>query len=259
MKNSLIFLVLWWANSAIHAAENSLNAEAKDTAGLPARIHISYTVRTGIGHGELNETVDINQESDSHTYSISSNAQATGVFKLVNPGNIFRNSQGIVTELGLRPVRYSDERTNNNSSIALFDWENRILTLKHQNEEKQTTLNIDTQDRLSLSYHFIFAPEHILKTGNLLAINVTDGRSHHLMQFEVSREKLSTPLGEMETIVLTKQHNQDDKMQRKIWLAPKYHMIPVQIQTIEEDGLNVDKMIAEIQIDYTENNTCCKK
>ncbi|SEN25762.1 DUF3108 domain-containing protein [Nitrosomonas marina] len=259
MKFLLISLILWSTNSVIHAAENNLNAEKKDTTGSPARIHISYTVRTGIGNGELNETVDISQESDSHIYSIISNAQATGVFKLVNPGNIFRNSQGIVTELGLRPVRYSDERTNNNSSLALFDWENRILTLKHQNEETQTTLNIDTQDRLSLSYHFIFAPEHILKAGSLLAINVTDGRSHQLMQFEVSREKLSTPLGEMETIVLTKQFNQDDKMQRKIWLAPEYHMIPVQIQTIEEDGLNVEKIIAEIQIDYTDSKTCCKK
>ena len=79
------------------------------------------------------------------------------------------------------------------------------------------------------------------------------------MQFMISSEELNTPLGELNTIVLTKLHNQDDKTQRKIWLAPDYHMIPVHIRSVEKDGLNVEKMIADIHIDYTNKVTCCTK
>ncbi|WP_177166530.1 DUF3108 domain-containing protein [Nitrosomonas sp. Nm51] len=239
------------------SAENNPGTENSTAADSSAHIHISYIVKTGIGHGELNETVDINQESDVHTFSITSNAQATGIFKIINPGSIIRSSQGIVTEKGLKPTRYSDQRTNSNSSLALFDWEKEILTLKHGTEEKQTPLQAGTLDRLSLSYHFIFSCTHELQAGNLLGIHVTDGRSLQLMQFKISSEKLSTPLGELDTIVLTKLRNSDDKIQRKIWLAPDYHMIPVHIQSVEKDGLDVDKMIAELHIDYATDITCC--
>lgn len=259
MKIFLFFIGFWWMICPALATETNQIAEGDNATGLPARIHISYTVKTGIGHGELNETVDINQESDTHTFQITSNAQATGVFKIINPGNIIRSSQGIVTEKGLKPTRYSDQRTNNNSSLALFDWEKGILTLKHGDEEKQTPLQTDTLDRLSLSYHFIFDQTHALQAGNLLDIYVTDGRSLQLMQFMISSEELNTPLGELNTIVLTKLHNQDDKTQRKIWLAPDYHMIPVHIRSVEKDGLNVEKMIADIHIDYTNKVTCCTK
>ena len=195
----------------------SLALASQATTEIPSRIHISYSVKTGIGHGELKEVVDIDQKSDTHTFTITSNAQATGVFKVIKPGSIFRKSRGHVTDKGLQPDYYSDQRANNEPSLALFDWENQILTLRHEGEETRQPLELGTMDRLSLSYNFIFTPQSGIKAGTILDFQVTDGRSLQLMQFKVSREKLHTPLGKLETIVLTKLYSQDDKMQRKIW------------------------------------------
>lgn len=256
MKFLLTLFMLLGTELTALAAEKKGETEIADK--IPARIHISYTVKTGIGHGELNEIVDISQKSDAHTFNITSNAQATGIFKVINPGNILRNSYGIVTEKGLQPNYYSDQRANDEPSLALFDWENQILTLRHEDQETLEPLVSGTLDRLSLSYSFIFSSVARLQPGDSLDIPVTDGRSLQLMRFKVGKEKLNTPLGELETIVLTKLYTEQDKMQRKIWLAPDYHMIPVRIQSVEKDGLEVEKMITNVDLDYTVNSSCCK-
>ncbi len=265
MKVKFIFLFFIFLSYAIpaHAAEAATRPATLQSGKIPTRIHISYTVTTGIGNGELSEIVDISQKSDAHTFSITSNAQATGIFKVIKPGHIVRNSRGLITGKGLQPDYYSDQRTNKERSLALFDWKSNVLTLKHEGKETKEPLAIDTLDRLSLSYHFIFMPheeaQDEMQIGKLFTVHVTDGRSTQLMRFKISNEKLDTPLGRLDTFVLTKLYDPDDSMQRKIWLAPHYHMIPVRIQSVEKDGLEVDKMIAEIDLGYDKSDTsCCK-
>lgn len=260
MKFLLVLFMLWGHEFSALAAEKKTDIET--VTEIPTRIHISYTVKTGIGLGELNEIVDISQKSDTHTFNISSNAQAIGVFRVIKPGNIIRESKGMITGDGLQPSFYSDQRANNEPSLALFDWKNQTLTLKHEGKEVQKTLAAGTLDRLSLSYSFIFSPPNRVEAGNMLDIHVTDGRSLQRIQYKVSKEKLKTPLGELETIVLTKQIAGEDKEQRKIWLALRYHMVPVRIQSVEKDGLEVEKMVAELSLSYpddSDNRSCCKR
>ena len=185
MKFLFILFILLGYGIPVLTVEATTQSSTK-TKKLPTRIHISYTITTGIGLGELKETVDISQKNETHTFNISSNAQATGIFKVIKPGNILRNSRGIVTEKGLQPSYYSDQRGTRAPSLAIFDWENKILTLKHKGREKQEPLVAGTLDRLSLSYHFIFLPqiENLAEAqlGKLLDIPVTDGRNLQLMQ-----------------------------------------------------------------------------
>ena len=266
MKFFALFFTLLCCTTSALATDTSpaIDSVAVRSDSLPTRIHIGYTVTTGIGHGELNEVVDIEQKNDAHTFSITSNAQATGIFKVIKPGNIVRNSRGLVTQNGLQPHYYSDQRSGGEPSLVLFDWESGILTMKHKGKETQHTLTADTIDRLSLSYQFIFAADtetHAkILADKLFEAHVTDGRSLQLMRFSVNSEKLMTPLGDLETLVLTKLFDQDDTMQRKIWLAPDYHMIPVRIQTVEKDGLEVEKMIAELSLSYDQQDaSCCNR
>ncbi len=217
---------------------------------LPHHIDISYSVQTGIGQGELSETVEIIQEQDSHRYNISSEAQAIGIMKIIKPGSITRNSRGYITEEGLKPTRFSDQRGTNEPSIAYFDWENDLITLHHEEKEIQKTLPTGTLDRLSLSYHFMFKPP----TGQFIKVYITDGRSLKLVRFTVHKEILDTPIGKLDTIVLTKQARRNSKVTRKIWLAPNHYMLPVRIMATEEDGLELEKMVSKINIKHTNNH-----
>lgn len=213
---------------------------------IPSRVDISYSVTTDIGHGEINEVMEIKHVNGSHSYSITSEAQATGIYKLIEPGSIVRNSQGTITKHGLRPSRAYEKRGKKEPSVAVFDWENYIITLQHKGKKEQEKLPEGTLDRLSLSYNFMFAPlpKHYVE------IYVTDGRSLQLARYIVTKEILSTSIGELETIALTRQYEKNAKVKRKLWLAPNHHMLPVRIVSIEEDGRELEKIVTGINISY---------
>lgn len=213
---------------------------------IPSRVEMSYAVTTDIGQGELNEVMEIRHINGAYSYTIDSEAQATGIYKLVKPGSIIRKSQGMITKHGIQPAHFSDQRESKQPSIALFNWEKHVITLHHKGKEEHKPLPRDTLDRLSFSYSFMFVPlpkHHVEK-------HITDGRSLHLSRFKISKEKLHTPIGEIDTIVLTREEEKHAKVKRKLWLAPNNHMLPVRIVSIEENGREIEKMVTSINISY---------
>ena len=237
MKFLSIYPLLWGLSFSIFATD------------LPTRIDISFEVTTGMGHGELNETLKIKKEKDALSYHITSEARASGVFKLVRPGSIVRDSRGVITQQGLRPSRFSDQRGKKIPSIAIFDWENDFLVIQHKNQEKEEALPIGTLDRLSLLYNYIFTP----LDGEFIDLHVTNGRHLQQVRYSIEKETLETPIGKLETIVLTKQLEENDKMKRKIWLATNHHMLPVRIISTEKDGLELEKMVTGINVSYSDD------
>lgn len=237
MKFLSIFLLLWGVNFPVFATD------------LPTRIDISFEVTTSIGHGKLNETLRIKKENDALSYHITSEARASGVFKLVRPGRIVRDSQGIITQQGLRPSRFSDRRGKKIPSTAIFDWKNDFLVIRHKNQEKKEVLPIGTLDRLSLLYNYIFTP----LDGEFVDLHVTDGRHLQQVRYSIEKETLETPVGKLETIVLTKQLEENDNMKRKIWFATNHHMLPVRIVSKEKDGLELEKMVTSINLSYSDD------
>lgn len=208
---------------------------------LPTRVDISYSIRSGALEGEANDTLEIRQENGTRNYAISSAVRAIGLLALVQSGNILRDSVGSITEQGLLPGRFSDQRRDKLPRIAIFDWEKNLLTINNRGNEQQKPLPAGTQDRLSLLYSFAFSPP----PDGAVDVHETDGRSLKLVRYVVDKETLDTPLGKLDTIVLTKQLEEDDKLERKIWLAPAYYMLPVRILATES-GLLLDQMVTKI-------------
>ena len=234
MKLLPLILLLWIFNFSVMATE------------MPSRIDISYAVTTDLGEGEINEVMEIKHGSDSHSYRINSEAQATGIYKIIEPGSIVRHSEGVITKRGLRPSRAFEKRGKKEPSVAEFDWKNHVVRLEHKGQQHQEKLPEGTLDRLSLSYSFMFTPlpkHHV-------DIYVTDGHSLKLSRYTITREKLHTPIGELETIALTRQDGKNAKIKRKLWLAPNNHMLPVRIVSIEEDGRQLEKIVTGINISY---------
>lgn len=213
---------------------------------IPSRIEISYAVSTDIGQGEINEVMEIKHTHSGYTYIINSEAQATGVFKIIEPNAIIRHSEGSITKHGLRPSRAYEKRGKKEPSEAIFDWKNHTITLRHNGHQMQKKLPEGTLDRLSLSYNFMFTslPKRYVER------YVTNGDSLRLSHYKVTQETLITPLGEMETVVLTRQEEQHSKLRRKLWLAPNNHMLPVRIVSIEDNGREIDKIVTGINISY---------
>ncbi len=214
---------------------------------IPSRIEITYAVTTDIGQGEIDEVMEIKHAPGGrHSYTINSEAQATGIFKIIEPNSIVRQSEGAITKQGLRPSRAYEKRGKKEPSLSVFDWENHIITLNHKGRQVEEKLPAGTLDRLSLSYNFMFAPlpKHYVER------HVTNGHSLRLSRYKVTQEIISTPIGEMETIVLTRQEDKNSKLKRKLWLAPSNHMLPVRIVSVEENGREIEKIVTGINISY---------
>lgn len=209
---------------------------------IPTRIAINYSIRSGALEGEANDTLEIKQENGTRNYAISSAIRALGLLALAQSGNILRDSVGTITEQGLRPSRFFDQRPDKLPRVSTFDWEKGLLTINNRGNEQQKPLPIGTQDRLSFLYCFAFSPP---PNDGPLEVYETDGRTLKLVHYVVDKETLKTPIGELETIVLTKLLHGDDKLVRKIWLAPAYYMLPVRIVSTESDLL-LDHMVTRI-------------
>jgi hypothetical protein len=129
--------------------------------------------------------------------------------------------------------------------VAIFDWDNKLLTLQHKRGEEQKPLPADAQDRLSLLYSFMFSPV----AGKVVNLHETDGRRLESVRYAVGKETLDTPMGKLETIVLTKQLEDNSGRDKKIWLAVDHHMIPVRIISHEKLGIVTDQMVTGISYD----------
>lgn len=234
MKWPASIFLLWMLSFSVSATD------------IPSRIEISYAVTTDIGQGEINEVMEITHAHGGHSYIINSEAQATGVFKIIEPNSIVRYSEGIITKQGLQPSRSYEKHGKKKPSTAVLDWENHVVTLQHKGHQTQEKLPKGTLDRLSFSYNFMFAPlpKHSVER------HVTNGDGLQLSHYKVTQEIISTPIGEIEAIVLTRQEEKNSKLKRKIWLAPNNHMLPVRIVSIEENGREIEKIVTGINISY---------
>lgn len=216
------------------------------TAELPARVNLSYSMKVGGYSAEVHDTLEIKQTqgTDTRNYALTSEARANGLLALLQQGAITRASQGVITDKGLQPLRFSDQRGNRQPTVATFDWTKQLLTLRHKGNEQQKTLPVGTQDRLSLLYALAFSAKPTAKTVDL---HETDGRGLSQVRYTVAyKEILDTPMGKLETIALTKQQEKDNPRSRKIWFATAHHMLPVRIVATEKDGSVLDQMITKI-------------
>ena len=129
--------------------------------------------------------------------------------------------------------------------MAIFDWDNKLLTLQHKRGEEQKPLPADAQDKLSLPYSFMFSPI----PGKVITLHETDGRRLEPVRYTVGKETLDTPMGKLETIVLTKQLENNGDRDKKIWLAVDHHMLPVRIIATEKLGIVTDQIVTQITYD----------
>jgi hypothetical protein len=192
----------------------------------------------------VNDTLEIRQESGTRSYAINSQGRAKGLLALTQPDSVVRDSEGTITAKGaLRPERFSDQHGARVPKVAIFDWGNKLLTLQHKRGEEKKPLPADALDRLSLLYSFMFSPA---APGKVINLHETDGRRLEVASYTVGKETLDTPMGKLETIVLTKQLEKEGDRDKKIWLAVDHHMLPVRVVSAEKLGIVTDQMVTKI-------------
>jgi len=176
----------------------------------------------------------------SGSYSIKSTIEAQGITALFFQ-NLVQESQGSVTETGLKPNYYSYRYGNKKSQTANFHWADDTLTLRTEKSEKTEKLETGTQDLLSFMYQFMFTPPLASN-----AINITNGKTlrNYNYRFE-GEEIIYSKIGALNAIHLIKTSaNNEEKTE--LWLATDYKNLPIKIRKTEKNGSVIEQVIIGI-------------
>ena len=201
----------------------------------PARIEIAYEV---MRNGAVVADVFHHMEHDGRVYQLSEVWKGRGLYAL--RGTVKRTSRGIVSEEGLQPLEFMDERTGRRTAWAKFDWHAKTLTMQYKSEPRIKPLPVHAHDRLAFIFDFAFAPPRARD----VSFDLADGRglSHHVYSVG-ARERLKIPAGEFDALKLLRATGEE---RAEIWLAADRSYLPVRVLVTNDDGTRYDQVATRI-------------
>lgn len=227
MKHAILFAVL-------------LIAGPVAAAQPPHKVQIDFAVTSG--SMRLGEGRDL-LEHDGKKYSVVSETRTVGVAALFYKLNVRRESRGLITAGGLRPLQFEENSSRKPRRAADFDWDAGQIKLTDGDKIETLPLSANTFDPTSLPYVFAFAQS----SQDSMRVFIADGR--RVADYEymiIGKETLKTPLGELETLRFQKFQEADDKRGLEFWLSVDRHFLPVKIRFVEKNGTIVDSTVTSI-------------
>ncbi|MGH8730320.1 MAG: DUF3108 domain-containing protein [Burkholderiales bacterium] len=227
MKHAILFALLMIAGPVAAAQP-------------PLKVQIDFAVTSG--SMQLGKGRDF-LEHDGKKYSVISETMTVGVAALFYKLNIRRESRGLLTTSGLRPLRFEEHSSRKPRRAADFDWEAGQVKLTDGDKIETVPLTANTFDPTSLPYTFAFAQSN----KESMNVFVADGRRLADYQYRViGKETLKTPLGELETLHFQKVQEADDKRGLEFWLSVNHHFLPVKIRLVDKNGNVVDSTVTSV-------------
>ena len=212
---------------------------------MPQRVTTRFTVFKGLNGMRVGRAEQV-WKLDGERYTISSVAEASGLFSLFASGKFIQESRGEITPAGLKPSSYRVERGKggaDKTDTAEFDWNAMTLTLASGGGKKTLKLPEGTQDLLSFMYQLAFAPPQ----SSAVKLPMTNGRKLDSYAYWVVEEALETPMGVLNTLHLGK-HREEGEKDTEVWLAADYHYLPVKISQLDKDGDGLVLLANEIEL-----------
>ena len=206
---------------------------------IPPRAEVKY--RLSVAGIPVAEGIAIFQH-DAKTYSVVMESRTIGLAAIYRL-HIRREAKGRITPAGLRPLSFVEMRNDRFARSATFDWAAGKVNLVDGEKKQTVPLRPNTWDAASLACSFAFS----LPDAKTQRLYMTDGRRITEYKYSVlGREKLSTPLGELDTVHVKKIQDEGDKRGFDAWLAVDRHFLLVRARATEKDGTVFDWTVESV-------------
>ena len=195
----------------------------------------NYLVKmNGLQAGELKRSLST-QENGLRKFKSSS--QAKGVFAFFKPDLVEESSIFKWQNNQVIPQSYLYQRTGGKKEKYLkldFNWTNNHVDI--DDRKHPWTLHVKPNTLDKLVYQIMLMAD---LADNKITLNyqIADGgKTKHYIIKILGEEVISTPLGKIKTIKLTRQRKDSKGRNTTLWCAPELHYLPVKLEHTEKGG-----------------------
>lgn len=206
---------------------------------LPRRATLEYRARYGLAAGKQT----LLWVNEGERYTLTSVATASGLASLVFSGKMVQTSRGRLTDTGLQPEAFWDQR-GSKRSLARFDHAAHTIVIEGHRGVRTLPLPDDLQDAQSLLFQIALTGPPATES----AYAVFNGKKVRTYRYRVTGEEtLDTPLGTLRAVRIVRVT--DVGAERfEVWLAVDRYYLPLKLAT-EISGydaeLTLQKMLIE--------------
>ena len=231
---------------AIGAAGNVAAADAPPArpTDLPPSADLVYKIVARQKGLSLSGDAQVSWTAGEGKYSIVTESRAQILGKILE-----NRSEGAVDAFGLAPAQFSEKRYRKDQTVATFD--RAAKSLSFNTGKESYPLAGGEQDRASAQWQLAAlarAQPDKFTPGSEWKFFVAGRKNAETWTFKVvKREKITTGLGQLDALHLSKAPPADSKEQHiDLWLAPGRDWYPVQVRFSDEEGEFVEQTIEKI-------------
>jgi len=205
----------------------------------------NYLVKlNGIQAGELKRSLQTETSGLRRFYSAS---QAKGVFAFFKPDLIEETSLWRLQNGKVQPHNYVYQRSGGKKDKKLemqFDWKNQHVNIDDHKHPWKLELEAGALDKLVYQISLMRDLNRGIKQVNY---RIADGgklKTYHIQL--LAQETITTPLGQVETVKLTRKREKPSDRETTLWCAPALSYLPVKLEHIE-DGTTFTAVIRSLK------------
>ncbi|MFC5481274.1 DUF3108 domain-containing protein [Massilia suwonensis] len=223
-------------------------APVKRAVELPPAADLSYELNAQQrGFGLKGEALIAwrNSGNSDGKYEVNVEARVPLIGKLTE-----YRSRGTVDSYGLAPDEFYEKRYRKDATTTTFERDNKTITFTDAKEPY--VLKGGEQDRASVTWQLASvaraAGESKFKPGSEWSFVVAGRRDAEPWTFKVvKREKIQTGMGELDTLLVTREPRADGKSESvDIWLAPGQEWYPVKLRFHDGERETIEQTVTKI-------------
>jgi hypothetical protein len=219
-------------------------AAPKYKFNVPPSAQLSYLIKARQSGIPLEGNAQVQWSASSKQFSVTSEARAMLFGKILDS-----KSEGGIDAHGLAPLSFIEKRFRKQPTTTTFD--RNANTIRFSSSDQTYPIKGGEQDRNSAIWQLISiarAAPAKFKPGSAWTFFVAGQRDADPWTFKVvERQKIRTPLGDLDTLHVTKAPPPDSKEQQvDIWLAPKYEWYPVRLRYTDADGDYIEQTLEQV-------------
>lgn len=227
-------------------AEDALPAHpaVKRAFALPPSADLTYDLKARQRGFSLRGEAIVTWRAGAGKYSLSAESRVPVLGTITED-----RSTGVIDAYGLAPGEFWEKRLRKDPTIATFD--RKANQLRFSEGEQTYPLKGGEQDRVSVTWQLAAVARAAgagFKPGSAWPFFVAGRRDAETWTFKVvKREKLRTGLGELDTVLVSRDPLPNDKGRTlEVWLAPEREWYPVKLRFTEGDKETIEQTVSTI-------------